>query len=265
MTSPVFSIVIPVYNRAWSVRRAVESAIAFSDEEVGTEILLVDDGSSDNSVEVIEELIREKRNSTNVRISFFRHATNKGVCAAKNSGAKAASGAWLVFLDSDDELIENTATAVNKALTANEKHPLHFFKCINENVLPVFEVNNNFELRDFRTYVRKGTNGEALPVVRREVFMRYLYDEDIRGYESLSYLRIVREFSVVVINSLAARRYYTSHEDRLSSKEGMRMRYKDLARGHLRALSEHHSDMGFTNFVAFMLRYFKAKIITLFG
>lgn len=265
MNPPFFSIIIPVYNRSWSVGRAVESAIFFAGANIDVEIIIVDDASIDNSIEVIEELIYKNAGTTNTSIKFIRHITNKGVCGAKNTGGKAASGEWLIFLDSDDELIGNTAVNVSKALIENRKYPLHFFKCISEERIFLSNLNNNFELRNFKNYIRKGTNGESLPVIARKVFEKYLYDEDIRGYESLSYLRVVSDYSAVVINSLVVRRYYTSHEDRLSSKEGMRLRYNDLARGHFRALSEHHSEMGFNNFIKFILRYIKAKIFALVG
>jgi len=243
MTPPVFSIIIPVYNRAWSVRRAVDSAIAFSNGNMRTEIILIDDASIDNSVEIIEKLIEEKIDFPNVTFKFIRHAINKGVCGAKNTGAKAASGTWLVFLDSDDELVKNTASDVYKALIINEKYPLHFFKCIGENDLVESEAFNNFQLRNFGAYLKSGTDGEALPVIKKVVFINHLYDEDLRGYESLSYLRIVKSHSFAVINSMIVRRYHTSHIDRLSSREGMKRRYRDLSKGHCRVILEHRAAM----------------------
>ena len=261
MTIPIFSIVIPVYNRAWSVRRAIESAILFSDGGIPIEIILVDDASTDNSVEVIENLINKNRNLPNISFQFIRHLINKGVCGAKNSGANAASGTWIVFLDSDDELISNTAENVYKTLKVNEKYPLHFFKCNGENDLLVDKANNSFELRDFNTYLRKGTNGESLPIVRRNVFIKNLYDEDLNGYESLSYLRIIRVHSFAVINSLVVRRYYTSHEDRLSSKAGMKRRYQDLAIGHLRIIKEHWVIISIPMLIKQYVRYLKSIVL----
>lgn len=261
MTPPVFSIIIPVYNRAWSIRRAVESAIAFSDGSMRTEIILTDDASTDNSAEIIASLIDEKYNLPSVTFKFIRHAINKGVCAAKNTGAKAASGIWLIFLDSDDELINKTASDVYKAVMINEKYPLHFFKCIGENDLLESEVFNNFQLRNFGAYLKSGTDGEALPVIKKVVFINHLYDEDVRGYESLSYLRIVKAHSFAVINSMIVRRYYTSHIDRLSSREGMKRRYRDLAKGHCRVILEHRAAMSVYTLVKQYMRYMKSILL----
>lgn len=261
MTQPIFSVIIPVFNRAWAVRRAVESAIIFSNGNMRAEIILIDDASTDNSVEIIENLIEEKINFQNVTFKFIRHAINKGVCGAKNTGAKAASGTWLIFLDSDDELVKNTASDVYKVLMINEKYPLHFFKCIGENDLVESEASNNFQLRNFGAYLKSGTDGEALPVIKTAVFINYLYDEDVRGYESLSYLRIVKSNSFAVINSLIVRRYYTSHDDRLSSKEGMKRRYQDLAKGHRRVIREHRAVMSVHTLVKQYIRYMKSILL----
>lgn len=261
MKPPFFSIIIPVYNRSWSVGRAVESAISFSKDDIGVEIIIVDDASTDNSVEVIEELIDKNLGMAGAPIKLIRHITNKGVCGAKNTGGKAASGKWLIFLDSDDELVGNIARAVYAALLDNKNYPLHFFKCIGENESVTPSVSNSFELRNFSLYLSKGTYGEALPVVFKDVFNEYPYDEDIRGYESLSYLRVVRKYSLVVINSLVVRRYFTSHDDRLSSKEGMRSRQRDMAVGHLRIIKEHSAVMTIPALIKQSLRYFRSLLI----
>lgn len=257
MIDIVFSIVIPVFNRAWSIRRAVESAISFCAGRIDMEIVLVDDGSDDNTVEIVDNLIAQKSGLSSVSFKFIRHAHNKGVCAAKNTGAQAASGEWLVFLDSDDQLVENAWSEVYEALQVNSMHPLHFFKCVEEDE-PIAPAPNCFALMDLNVFLMKGTGGEALPVIRNAVFRKYLYDEDMPGYESLCYLRMVKAHSVAVVNTLVARRYYTSHEDRLSSPKGLRRRYRDLARGHLRVIEEHRCQLTVPALLKQYLRYVKS-------
>lgn len=261
MAQPFFSIVIPVYNREWSIRRAVDSAVNFDSSGLPLEIVLVDDGSTDRSVRIIEELLEENTTVGNISFKFVRHSTNKGVCGAKNSGARAASGAWVVFLDSDDELIPGKAAEVREALLSNSSCPLHFFKCVDEHAAFTNSLNI-VELRDFASYFKNGTNGEALPIVNRAIFLQYPYDEDINGYESLSYLRIVRDHSCAAINSLIVRRYYTSHESRLSSKKGMARRYRDLALGHRRVLREHGTLLGTTAYLKQCLRFLKYAMLS---
>ena len=90
---PYFSIIIPSYNRAHILKRAIQGVLEqiFQDFE----IIIVDDGSTDNTKVIIEEY------SIDARIKYH-YQNNAGVCAARNTGAKQANGEFLIFLDSDD-------------------------------------------------------------------------------------------------------------------------------------------------------------------
>lgn len=88
---PLVSVIIPTYNRAGQVAEAVASVAAQTFRDF--EILVVDDGSTDATPEVLASL-------EGVRV--LRHACRRGVAAARNLGAAKAKGEWLAFLDSDD-------------------------------------------------------------------------------------------------------------------------------------------------------------------
>lgn len=264
MNRPMYSVIIPVFNRAWCVERAVDSAVMFGREEAAFEIILVDDASTDHSAKVIQDLCARYRGHSSIILRSITHASNRGVCAAKNTGARASSGEWLVFLDSDDELIAGTAAIVRQTLQQNGEHPLHFFKCVSEKA-DVSGKENSVELRDFHAYFKKGTDGEALPIVARDVFLQYPYDEDLRGFEGLAYLRIISKFSAAVIHSLEVRRYYTSHDDRLSSKRGMARRYRDLAVGNRRVIREHGRLLTAEMLAKQWLRLFKYQVLSRLG
>lgn len=98
--SPVsFSVIIPVYNKATSLRRAVVSVLdqaGIAPERV--EIILVDDGSNDESVVVIKALQTEFAN----RCIRLHQQQNAGVSAARNTGVSLASNPLIAFLDADD-------------------------------------------------------------------------------------------------------------------------------------------------------------------
>ena len=95
---PLISIIIPVYNAEKYIRECLESVISqdFQDYEV----LVVNDGSKDGSLKICEEFSEK-----NKKIKIYS-TENKGVSHARNYGMKQASGKWLMFLDSDDYLIE---------------------------------------------------------------------------------------------------------------------------------------------------------------
>lgn len=90
--NPKVSVIIPTYNRSGEVRNAIQSVLSqtFTDFEV----IVVDDGSSDDTREVLA-------NTFSDRIRYF-FQTNAGLSAALNKGIAEARGEWVAFLDSDD-------------------------------------------------------------------------------------------------------------------------------------------------------------------
>lgn len=93
---PIATVVIPAYNVAGFVRDAVESALDQSFRD--TEIVVVDDGSTDETPKVLAAICDERRDSR-LRIISQRNA---GLSAARNTGIKAARGEFIGFLDADD-------------------------------------------------------------------------------------------------------------------------------------------------------------------
>jgi glycosyltransferase involved in cell wall biosynthesis len=93
---PFISIVIPVYNRARLIGRALESC--FSQSFTAHEVVVVDDGSADDSVGAAEAF-------RDPRLKILTHERNRGVSPARNTGVEASRGEWILFLDSDDELL----------------------------------------------------------------------------------------------------------------------------------------------------------------
>jgi glycosyltransferase involved in cell wall biosynthesis len=91
---PLVSVIIPSYNRERLIIKSVNSVLnqTFTDYE----ILIIDDASTDNTKEVIDNLKLEN-------IRYFRLEKNGGQCIARNFGIKQAKGDYIAFLDSDDE------------------------------------------------------------------------------------------------------------------------------------------------------------------
>lgn len=90
------SVVIPTFNRADFLLRALESVLAQTFQDM--EIIIVDDGSRDHTKKSVLGVIEEKRG---VYIHYV-WMENGGVAAARNRGVQEASGRWIAFLDSDD-------------------------------------------------------------------------------------------------------------------------------------------------------------------
>ncbi len=94
-----FSIILPTYNRAHLLGRAVNSVIAQIYSE--WELIIIDDGSTDNTKEVVAA-ITEK----DARVKYF-YQENAERSAARNNGISKAKGSYICFLDSDDSYTEN--------------------------------------------------------------------------------------------------------------------------------------------------------------
>ena len=106
---PEVSIVIPVFNRAGTVARAVRSALCQSFENF--ELILVDDGSSDDLKAALAPII-------DARVRLVRHERNRGTSAARNTGIRASRGELIAFLDSDDEWLPNKLARQRAQLAA---------------------------------------------------------------------------------------------------------------------------------------------------
>lgn len=93
----MISIVTPVYNAAAFIRQTMEmvQAQTYTDWE----LILVDDGSKDNSCEVIEDYLKENPDE---RIRLIKKGINEGAALSRNRGIKEAKGRYIAFLDADD-------------------------------------------------------------------------------------------------------------------------------------------------------------------
>jgi len=96
MSKPSISVIIPVYNTEKYLAQAIKSVLEQTVQP--DEIIVVDDGSTDNSVEVARQFLPKVKIITQ---------QNAGAGAARNTGIKQASGEYLAFLDADDLWIEN--------------------------------------------------------------------------------------------------------------------------------------------------------------
>lgn len=102
------SVIVPIYNGDKFITKCIESILnqSFSDFE----IILVDDGSNDNSISIIKRYVE---NYNNIKAVFKK---NGGVASARNEGIKVATGRYLVFVDADDEIKEHYLKGLYKSL-----------------------------------------------------------------------------------------------------------------------------------------------------
>ncbi len=110
-SSPLVSVVIPVWNTEDNIEKLVREL--FSQTYQNIEIIAIDDGSSDNSLSILKKLAKE---DTRLQVE---HQKNAGVSAARNRGINLATGKYLVFIDSDDEVMPEFIEAMIEAMQKN--------------------------------------------------------------------------------------------------------------------------------------------------
>ena len=118
MSGPAFSVIIPAYNEAELVGSAIHSVLRQSRED--WEMIVVDDGSTDDTTEAVRSFERE-----DPRINLLRKP-NEGLSAARNTGIEAAAGRYLSFLDSDDLWLPRYLAAMGSALEADPEAGLAY-------------------------------------------------------------------------------------------------------------------------------------------
>ena len=220
-----FSVIVPSYNRANLLERALNSILVQS--YPAREIIVVDDGSSDATARVLREDYPE------VRYYYQRHC---GVSAARNHGIGLSTANWIALLDSDDawhpEKLSEQASAVranplarlihtnetwyrNGQLLQQKKHHLKFGGRIFERCLPSCAIS------------------PSSVVIRRDVFEDIgLFDESLKACEDYDFwLRFCAHEPVVYLDQPLAQRF-GGHADQLSRRTpGLdRYRIKSLCR-----------------------------------
>lgn len=95
-----FSLILPTYNRGYCIERAIQSVLyqTFS----GYELIIVDDGSTDNTECIIHE--RYQKELSSGRIRYLKQEENRGVCHSRNIGLAAAKNDWIAYIDSDNTI-----------------------------------------------------------------------------------------------------------------------------------------------------------------
>jgi len=114
------SVVIPTYNSEAFITETLQSVI--NQTVLPLELIVSDDGSTDNTINIVEEFFQNYNNLDTLLIKN----KHKGAGRARNSGIKASSGDWIAFLDSDDRWLSAKIKEVNEVIENNSKYNFIF-------------------------------------------------------------------------------------------------------------------------------------------
>lgn len=176
MAELMYSIIIPVYNAQEYLEECLQSVIKQANERV--EVICINDGSKDKSKEILDQYKNE--------YSFIQvyHKKNEGVSIARNEGLKMAKGKYILFLDSDDILIEHSLEMLDKVLENHDYDMVvgrtreSFTKHATQTIHNLEQLTNNLDLAEFRTKFISAKDNLGIWAVWRHIFKRSFLKEN---------------------------------------------------------------------------------------
>jgi len=192
MRKAAISVIIPAYNAADTIQQCVESVL-YQTVSIH-EILVINDGSTDNTEEILKDLIK-KSNLKNLRIIS---QPNGGPSKARNIGIKEARGEWIAFLDSDDRWLPEK---IAKQIEIFEYHK--DFSIIGTQLLTSVGKRYKYSIKEisFKKMLFKNYLFTSTVLVQRKILLLFFFDENKKYSEDYKlWLQIVNKFKGVVIN-----------------------------------------------------------------
>ncbi len=244
----LFSFVIPTYNRSLKVVRAIDSVIHQPGWHNLSEIVVVDDGSTDNTENILQPYINNKQ------ITLVKHPRNLGVAAAKNTGILNAKNRYVVLLDSDDLLVKNGLMHLQNLVS---QHNSDMFFCgtqvLNSNKL-MYDLN----FKGTKTYRDLLTTavGEYLPIGKTSVLQRNLL-HNLRGYESITWIGLAKQGYQIYFDNEPIRLYDEEGGDRLSNRFNGIKNATKMRDGYAFYLKEFGPDLKSLNYAEYLKMNFK--------
>lgn len=190
MNNPSFSLIIPTYNRAHLIGRTIESCL--NQTYPHFEVIVVDDGSTDNTEEVIQSISSNK-------IKYFK-IQNSERGFARNFGAEKSNGNWLIFLDSDDIIYPDYLKTYYQIIVENPHLVIfhtEFDIIIQKNKIP--------HLTNYKSLISGNPFSCNNIAIQKSLFLQHKFNEDrtIAGLEDWElWLRIsthteIKHFPIV--------------------------------------------------------------------
>ena len=227
MLKPIFSIVIPVYNAQNTISRSIESVLL--QEMQDFELILVNDGSSDNSLQICKKYENDNR-----KIKVI-DKKNGGVSSARNEGINNSNGEYIVFLDSDDTISPKLLTLFYKVI--EEKHAdlvfCNFAIVTNAQSIPnMVDVKGVNSKRDISSQFEELYNSNLLNCCWGKCYKRklidYQFDSRLQlGEDFLFVLNYLKNANTVYYINQELYNYYVFSENTLSFAGGIK-RLKNL-------------------------------------
>jgi len=198
-THPKISVVIPTYNRAALILKTLDSV--FRQSYSAHEIIVVDNCSSDDTNEILEPLIQNRK------IRYVRHDKNYERARSRNTGMANATGTFLCFHDSDDLMYPDCLSTVAKIISENPHFKL--FHCLYELIDTEGNLIHKYRfpaLKDSKQAIADGNFLSCIGVfLHRDIYQSFKFDlnPDFIGSEDYEFwLRVIASYDLYRIDKV---------------------------------------------------------------
>jgi glycosyltransferase involved in cell wall biosynthesis len=191
------SIIIPTYNRAKLLKRAIDSVVSqnFSDWE----LIVVDDGSQDETSYIMSGYKDQ-------RIIYLKEEINKGVASARNKGVMKATGEVISFLDSDDEYLPDALKIISEDVGKTDEtigmvfFQIEMYEESDEKI--VYIGKRGYLPKDSNWYyfrpsfedllLKKNVRNDMHRTYKSDTMKKYLFDERIKDHDTIHYANVAK-------------------------------------------------------------------------
>lgn len=223
MTYPKVSIIIPAYNCEQYIGSTIKSCLCQDYDNI--EVIVVNDGSSDCTAELVASFLPDSR-------IIVINQENKGVSAARNHGLECATGDYITFLDSDDELAQDTISRNIEVLISNQDANWLYFPIqridklgnrvdeIASNLLPSFkykEIEKIVADDAFSRMARRRLPTCVCGALYKRDFIDLKFKEG-RFEDTIMVMELLRKQKDIIISPYGAYIYYDRSESFINSE-----------------------------------------------
>lgn len=216
MEKEKISVIIPTYNREKTIKRAVDSVLNQTYNNL--EVIIVDDCSIDNTKELVDSWNNDK-------VKYFKLEKNSGACAARNKGIELATGEYIAFQDSDDEwfpdklekqmkLLKNTNTEVTfcafEFITLDGK---------NNKKVPEFDVNNIENMT--KELLNQNFISTQTLLGKKSVFISNQFDKTLPRFQDWDLaIRLSKKYKISYLDEILVNLYVQNDSITMNKQKG---------------------------------------------
>lgn len=203
------SIIIPIYNVEKYIRPCLESIFQQDMEESDFEVILVNDGTKDNSMERISDIIKAHQNIINI------NQKNKGLSIARNNGIKKASGEYILFVDSDDLLMSlHLKRLVHEAISSKADMVIADYTKMTDEEIDLPQNSSTID-----------SNYETKESTGKELFLKELDPDQCYVWRTLYRTAFLKENGIIFIPKICYEDVPFTHECYLKAGKCIRASY----------------------------------------